>query len=618
MEMKEFRVIFQPSGRTVFVLPETSMLEAAGLAGIILQTPCGGQGTCGKCLVKVISGKVISKSKKDDTLKQEALEQGYCLACQTSIAGPVTIEIPEESTFESQQQILTTDSGKTSSLKPAVSKKYFQLQPPSSKDPQSDLARLSAVLEDIVISSDFTGVLPGFMRSNNWNGTAVIHGNELIALEAGDTSNALYGVAFDIGTTTVVGTMFDLQTAKELAVESKINAQIIYGDDVISRILKIREKSASLKQLQESIIGTVNNIIGELARKTNISVENIYETVIVGNSTMQQILCGYDPSALGEIPFIQAFDRAQTISAARLGIKVNTKARVYVFPQLGGFVGGDTTAGMLASSLGQQKKNILFIDIGTNGEIVLSCGKTLLAASTAAGPAFEGARIMQGMRATKGAIEKVIISDDVMLNIIGNTKPAGICGTALIDAAAELLRIGILDVTGRILSKDEASSDLPDKVLKRLMTDKDNNTCFVLAEAGETASGKAISLCQKDIRELQLAVGAIRAGTNILLRHAGIGSNDLDEVLLAGAFGNFIRRNNARRIGLLPQIPCSRISFIGNAASLGAKLALISTDERLYAEELRKKTKHVDLSSDMDFQMEFAESMIFPETELSA
>ncbi len=618
METKEIKVTFQPSGRSVFVLNGTSVLEAAGLAGIILQTPCGGQGTCGKCRVKIISGKTSSK-EKHHTLTEDSFKQGYRLACHTSIEdNHVVIDIPEESTFESQQQILVSDSGRTGNFNPAVSKKYFRMDPPSGKDTRSDLSRLSDILGDVTIPSDFTRILPGFLRAGNWQGTAVLIENELAALETGDTSEASYGVAFDIGTTTVVGTVFNLKTGKELGVVSKMNAQIAYGDDVISRILKIREKIAPLSQLQESIIGTVNHIIHELAKHAKISTENIYEVVFAGNSTMQQILCGFDPSALGEMPFVQVFEKAQVLSSAGLGINANPKAHAYVFPQIGGFVGGDTVAGMLASSLGQTEKPVLLVDIGTNGEIVLAHGKTMLAASTAAGPAFEGARITQGMRAATGAIEKIIISDDVAINVIGNTKPAGICGTALIDAAAELLRLGILDTSGRILPENEIPSAVPPKIRERIIKTDKGDYKFVIVPAGKTASGDPICLWQKDMRELQLAVGAIRAGINILLRHAGIKPDDLSEILLAGAFGNFIRRNNARRIGLLPQVHCDRIRFIGNAASLGAKLALLSMEERHQAEILRKKTKHVDLSSDMDFQMEFAESMIFPEAELPA
>jgi uncharacterized 2Fe-2S/4Fe-4S cluster protein (DUF4445 family) len=344
-------------------------------------------------------------------------------------------------------------------------------------------------------------------------------------------------------------------------------------------------------------------------------VSSIYEVVMAGNSTMQQILCGLDPSALGEVPFIHAFDRAITVSAESLGIQTNPDAEVFVFPQIGSFVGGDTVAGMLAARLDQFDKPVLLVDIGTNGEIVLANRGRMLATSTAAGPAFEGARIIQGMRATHGAIEKVLFHDDVRLNVIGNTPPIGLCGTALIDAVAEMLRHGIVDETGRLLTGDELPAGLPACLRDRVVVDK-GEPCFVLAEPDEGGIGRPICLWQKDIRELQLASGAILAGVNILLRRLDLKAADLSTVLLAGAFGNFIRRSNALRIGLLPAVPCEGIRFIGNAASMGAKLALLSADERAYAEQLRQKTEHVDLSLDPAFQEEFGAAMMFPGQEV--
>ncbi len=332
---------------------------------------------------------------------------------------------------------------------------------------------------------------------------------------------------------------------------------------------------------------------------------------------MQQIFCGYDPSALGEVPFVPVFEDDQILSASDLDLEVNQAAEVYVFPQIGSFVGGDTVAGIVAARLDRWDKPILFVDIGTNGEIVLANGTQLLATSTAAGPAFEGARIRQGMRATAGAIEKVIIRDDVEINVIGDAPPAGLCGTALIDAAADLLRAGIIDETGRILPADELPDGVPGALRNRLVTEGDE-TRFVLASADEAAGDEAICLWQKDVRELQLASGAVRAGIQIMLRRAGVEAEAIHQVLLAGAFGNFIRRNNARRIGLLPQISCDRIRFIGNAASLGAKLVLLSDRERAYAAELQEKTEHIDLSLDPEFQMEFGMAMIFPACDIDA
>jgi len=615
MKTQEIKVTFQPSGRSVYVLPGTLLLEAAGRAGIVLQTPCGGRGTCGKCKVRVADGQCLPSTAAENVLSAEQAQQGYRLACQTYIDKPLVVEIPEESRFGAGQQILTTHAGRGTVLNPVVRKQYFRLNAPTSEDAISDVARLKAAIGKATVPFHLLLKLSGFLRSHDWQGTAVVAGNRLIGLEVGDTSHDAYGVAVDLGTTTVVGTLFDLVTGEEKAVSATMNPQVGFGDDVISRIARDRENHGALAELQQAACKAINSVIHGLGEQTGVDVRHIYEVVIAGNSTMQQLLCGLDSSALGEVPFVQTFDGALTIPAQAFGLVINPGGEVFVFPQVGGFVGGDTVAGMLAAGLEKAEVPTLLVDIGTNGEIVLAYDGKLQATSTAAGPAFEGARIVQGMRATAGAIEKVVIHDDVLLNVIGNTRPVGLCGTALIDAVAELLRKGIIDETGRILPPDEAPADLPQQLLARLVT-MNNQTNFLLVPPEEAASGEAIYLWQKDVRELQLASGAIRAGINILLRRVGLTPDELGSVLLAGAFGNFIRRSNARRIGLLPQVPCGHIHFIGNAASLGAQLALLSADERERAERLRRATAHVDLSLDSEFQMEFGMAMMFPSHDL--
>jgi uncharacterized 2Fe-2S/4Fe-4S cluster protein (DUF4445 family) len=478
-------------------------------------------------------------------------------------------------------------------------------------DAASDVAKFQGAVGDADIPFHLLQKLPGFLRTYNWQGTAVVVGGRLVGLEVGDTSDTAYGVAVDLGTTTIVATLFDLVAGEEQAVASLMNPQVGFGDDVISRISRVRENHGMLAEMQQAVLNAVNALIQELGEQVGVAARHIYEIVIAGNSTMQQIFCGLDCSALGEVPFAQVFHAPLNIPAATLGIAANPGAEVFVFPQIGGFVGGDTVAGMLAARMDKSEGAALLIDIGTNGEIVLACDGRLLAASTAAGPAFEGARITQGMRATAGAIEKVVIGENLLLNVIGNSFPVGLCGTALIDTVAELLRHGIVDESGRILSKPDIAEDVPAHLSARVIS-TNGETQFLLVDARDSASKEPIYLWQRDVREVQLATGAIRAGINILLRRAGLTPEDLGQVLLAGAFGNFIRRNNARRIGLLPQIPCDRIRFIGNAASLGAKLALLSVHERERARELQKKAEHIDLSLDPEFQMEFGMAMMFP------
>jgi len=591
--MHELKVLFQPSGRRVFVLPGTRLLEAAERAGIILQTPCGGKGTCGKCQVR-IAGETV-------------------LACQYAVEQELLVEVPDASLFMGGQQILMTDAGRAVGVvDPPVRVFPFALEAPSQADDISDFQRLRQALQpDLQCDLEVLQSLPAQLRRWGWRGRAVVSGAQLLGIVPADGDVPVFGVAVDLGTTTVVGTLVDLVTGAERAVASRMNGQIQVGDDVISRIQCVREDAAALGRLQAAIVATLQEILDELVAQAGVDRSALYELALAGNATMQQLLLGVDPSALGEVPFVQAFGDAVCCPARSIGLQMHPGAQLYVFPQIGGFVGGDTVAGIVATQLDQQSAPVLFVDIGTNGEIVLAHQGRLYATSTAAGPAFEGARIRQGMRAVSGAIEKVLIGEDVVLNVIGDAAPAGLCGTALIDAVAELLRVGILDETGRFLSPEELPESVPAAVRARLRMEGEDG-CFVLAEADPVARRPAVCLWQRDVRELQLASGAIRAGITILLQRAGITPADLGAVLLAGAFGNYIRRHQARRIGLLPALPLERIHFVGNAASLGAKWVLLSCAERRQADALLAHSEHVDLSLDPEFQFEFGMAMMFP------
>ena len=614
MTPKEVKVLFEPSGRTVHALPGTILLEVAARAGFIIHTPCGGAGKCGKCVVRIHHGKCPPSTEEIAVLGDVRVAEGFRLACLARVTGPLTIEIPETSLFQSEQQILTTSVGTPLHVAPRVIKQYLQLKPPGQHDEGSDLDRLRSAIGACPVSIPVLQTLPDVLRASAFNVTTVHVDGELIAVEPGDTTSDCFGVAFDIGSTTLVGTLVNLITGEDMAVEARVNPQTSFGDDVVSRIQKCRTEPTGLAQLHAAVLEGVNKILDDLVRKTRISSQRIYEVVFAGNTTMQQILCGISPAALGEMPFLPAFREALEGEAAHLRLHIHPRAKLYVFPQIGGFVGGDTTAGILATRLDQVTAPTLLVDIGTNGEIVLAHQGQLLATSVAAGPAFEGARIANGMRATNGAIEKVMIDGDVRLNVIGNTKPSGICGSGLIDVAAELLRVGILDFTGRILPPAEAPASLSAALLARLVEDN-GETHFLLVSAGESATKAPLFLYQRDIRELQLANAAIRAGINILLKTAGLEPDQLDAILLAGGFGNFIRRNHARRIGMLPPIPCSKIRFVGNTASFGAKRALLSSVEKRTVATFLDKIRHVDLSLDPDFQNEFSNAMLMPEEE---
>jgi uncharacterized 2Fe-2S/4Fe-4S cluster protein (DUF4445 family) len=612
---KEVKIIFEPSGRSVYALSGTVLLEAAARAGFIIHTPCGGAAKCGKCTVRIRAGKCPPSEGEIATLGAVRVGEGFRLACQARISGPLTVEIPDTSLFQAQQQILTGDTGGEMEVLPRVRKTCVQLTPPLHDEAGSDLDRLHAAIGPCPVNLSAVRSLPGALRHSQFKATAVQVDRELIAVEPGDTSDTCYGIAFDVGSTTLVGTLVNLLTGVDVAVAARVNPQTSFGDDVISRIQKCRVEPGGLQQLQTSVLDGINRIIDELERKAGIDRHNVYEVVFAGNTTMQQLLCGIDPSPLGEVPFTPAFREALETRASDLHLHVHPQAKVYVFPQIGGFVGGDTVSGIVATRLDRSTSPSLLVDIGTNGEIVLAHAGALLATSVAAGPAFEGARIVHGMRATSGAIEKIILDGDVRLNVIGNAKPCGLCGTALIDVAAELLRVGLLDSTGHILSASEAPPNVSPALRARLIEER-GEVNFLLVAAEESGTAGPLFLYQRDIRELQLANAAIRAGINILLRMAGLNASDLGEVLLAGAFGNFIRRNHARRIGMLPPVPCGRIRFVGNTASFGAKRALLSTQEKAYANRILGMTRHVDLSLDPEFQMEFSSALLFPEQDL--
>ena len=522
MTQNQIKVTFQPQGSTVYVLPGTKIIEAAAIAGIIIDTPCGGEGTCSKCKVKIL---------------QPQQKQGDCLSCRQEIAEDTVIEVPQDS--------------------------------------------LLLGLDKIVVDSNIV--------------------QEIIPDKRCEKVGKCYGIAVDIGTTTIAASLVNLKDGAEIAITGSINPQISFGDDVISRIKHAASGQKALAEMQKAVVRQINAMIENLCGQGTVNKNDIYEITIAGNTTMEHLVCGIDPAPLGQLPFEPSWRGANAINASELKFNINYHGKVYVFPIIGGFVGGDITAGLLASDILNQPQPVLFIDIGTNGEIVLVKDGKILAASTAAGPAFEGSRISCGTRAATGAIEKVKFNDDCEFGIIGNVEPTGICGSGLIDITAELLNAGIVDSTGRMIQP----SNIPQKIAQRVVIDKNNQPAFVIH--------KKLKITQKDIRQIQLAVGAIRAGISIILKKAGIKASDLKKVLIAGGFGSFIRRNHAQRIGLLPaDVSHEKISFIGNSSLAGAKLALLSIIARQKAQTIASQTQHIELSIDSDFQNEFASAMIFP------
>ena len=629
-------------------------MDAALEAGAVLDLPCGGEGVCGKCRVRVVQGAAEPTACQRAAINGEELAQGVRLACQTIVGGRMTVEIPETSLLSPFHQILARIEGAPGTpgpvAEPVVRQVHCRLPSPNRQSDQSDLSRLETAIGPVDVPLDLLRQLPGRLRDADFRGTAVLERADPAGAEEGDSPHlpgptygrcppegcfapmgavpffrqrlldfvpdgqpaACYGVAMDVGTTTLVAMLLNLASGEELSIASRVNPQTAFGDDVLSRILHAGRSAQGLEELRRAVIRAADEMIGELADRAGVDRGRIYLVTLSGNTTMQQLLAGIDPRYLGEVPFIPATSGPMLAQASALGLGIHPYGTAYIFPVIGGFVGGDTVSGILATGLGEMAGPALLVDIGTNGEIVLAAGGKLTAASTAAGPAFEGARISQGMRGTVGAIERVQFDGVLRTEVIGGVRPAGLCGSGLIDLAAELLRCGVLRPDGRLASADDPPPGLPADLRRRLVA-AEGRPAFLLAEAAQTAMGKPILFTQRDVRELQLASGAIRAGIEMLLRRGGLTSADLDVVLIAGGFGNYVRRSSAQRIGLLPPaIPRERIRYQGNTSLAGARLAALSLPARRQAEALARRTRHVDLSADPDFKWAFAEAMLFP------
>ncbi len=527
--MKHFQIIFKPDNRQISIHAGATVIEAAAQAGIILNSVCGGKGTCKKCVVR---------------LEPEGRE---VLACQYNIESNLTITIPDSSRFF-EHKILTEGVKTDVQFEPDIYKKY---------------------LKDA-------------------------------------TADEIFGVAIDIGTTTVVTKLIDMKDGKCLATQAALNPQTLYGDDVISRIA-YAQTDEKLYHLQKSIIDCINKLTTKLCEQASIEISQIYEVCAVGNTTMNHIFLKLPITQLGQVPYRAYSIDAWDVPPRQLHLLMNPAGNIHTVENIAGFIGSDTTAVAIATDIDSAEQMTLAIDIGTNGEIVLGAKDKLYAASCAAGPAFEGARIFCGSRAVDGAIQAVIINnDDIDLDVIGNSPARSLCGSGLIDAAAVMLDLGIIDKTGRFAKPDTLTGKVPEKIIQRVI-EHNSQPAFTLADTDE----KKVILTQKDIREVQLAKAAIRAGIKILQNKIGLKDADIMQILLAGAFGNYIRPQSALKIGLLPEVGLELIRFVGNAAATGAQTMLLSSRYREKALQLARKIEYVEIAHSKDFQNTFAESMSF-------
>lgn len=605
------KVTFLPANKIVEVTTGSTIFQAGLAAGVQIESACGGRGTCGKCKVQIAPEKIDQEADSGEKFLSEVERAaGWVMACTYVVNGDLTVKLSEQK--DAYKRKTGLEELKAIDLAPSIRKYKLQLSKPTVEDQTPDWERLVAALPDFEISFNHRIAmnLPQVLHQAGFRVTVVLDGDSVLAVEQGDTLERSYGLAIDIGTTTTVVYLMDLNNGKVVDSGAVTNPQRVFGADVISRITYAAKGPEQLRQLQTHVMDALNGIIAHLCQNKGIGKDEIYQAVVVGNTTMSHLFLGIDPTYLAPAPFIPVFRKMVQIEARELGLNILDTGHVIVLPNVAGYVGADTVGVMLAGKVDQHSGFTLAIDIGTNGEMMLAGQNRILTCSTAAGPAFEGAEIKHGMRAAEGAIEGVVIREDVQLAVIGGTKPQGICGSGLIDAIAEMAKSGVVNLTGRLAIRPKELEKLPLLLQIRLRKTEQGGE-FVMAWAQDTSTGEDIVLTQKDIRELQLAKGAMRAGVQILMTEMGITQEQLDRVMLAGAFGNYIKKESALGIGLLPPVPIERISAIGNAAGDGAKMALLSTVERARATELADHAEHLELSTRKDFQEEFINALSF-------
>ncbi|HEX9016273.1 MAG TPA: ASKHA domain-containing protein [Chloroflexota bacterium] len=617
-------VRFLPQDRSVEIEAGTNLLDALKASGVDIDIPCGGQGRCGRCKVQVATGKVDCPPTA--LIKPSLVEEGWVLACQSTVTENVTVMVPpqrgrEVPVGEAKADRIAVPAGWQDRIDPMVGAVAVTMEPPSLEDNTDDLSRLRRELAKQGIdhlSINLRGLreLPEALRSANWQVTAFYdeseleRGRRLIGVAPGDRTDRLFGVAVDIGTTTVVVYLIDLKTARVLEVASAYNAQIARGEDVISRII-YSLKGSNLRELQTLVVSTINGLLAEVLRRAKVKPEEVLQVVVAGNTTMSHLFMRISPKYVREQPYIPAVNHYPSVPASEFGLDVHPNARVLTLPGVGSYVGGDITAGVLSSGMWKTDKLTMFIDVGTNGEIVLGNADWLITCACSAGPAFEGAGVQHGMRATRGAIEKVKIDRDdfePLYHVIGEVAPEGICGSGMIDLLAEMFISGVIDKGGRM----NLTLGTP------RIRQGDHGAEYVVAWGGETGNGEDIVVTEVDVNNLMRTKSAIYAGFSVLLNSVGMTFDDIEQVLIGGGFGRYINVEKAIQIGLLPDLPWEKFSYLGNTSALGAYACLISSEARAQVEEVAKKMTYLELSADNRFMEEYISGLFLPHTNVDA
>ena len=606
--------------RTLALPPATSILRGAHAAGIDITATCGGRGRCTSCRVKFVTGTVPPPTIMDEIqLGDDQVREGYRLSCQCVPSEAVTVQVApplEERAF----QILGAGPGVVGmgrvTLDSGIRKQVVKVGLPREEHHQtSDLEQLAAALGVTPADVGLAVLqgLPGALRDDPAGVTvttfAAAGGEQVLAVERGDTAGMKFGLAVDIGTTSVVSTLIELESGEQLGSVSSLNPQAVFGGDLMSRIAFAQFHPGNLRKLHTRIVGLLNQHIEEICRQSGVLAKWIYKVVVVGNTCMHHLLLGIDPSYVGLAPYAPVMRHPLVLPARELFLKVAPEARVCLLPLVAGFVGADAVAVALATRIYESAEIRIAVDIGTNGEVLLGSRDRLWACSAPAGPALEGAQIRHGMRGALGAIDRVTVDDDLHVHTIGEADALGICGSGLIDLVAGLLDAGVIDWTGLIQVESRAA--LPPKLAERVVMRGEERQVIVL-RPGEAGARAEIVLNQDDVRQVQLAKGAIASGVVMLQHVAGVPDARVAELMLAGGFGNYVSIASALRIGLIPPLPVERIRYVGNAAALGAQLCLVSETERRRAESVAARIEHVSLAAHPDFERIFVEAMNFP------
>ena len=621
-------ITFMPSGKIVEVHAGTRLTDACRRAGFKIPAPCGEKGLCGKCRVRVMGGEIPVDERQRECLPPRLLNAGWRASCVVEQYGDLILADPIDN--DAGGVILTDFMTRDARGGSGLWECDVVMPKPSTEDQRDDETRLREALageaktagETPALGHSLRTRLPRILREADFQCRAIGLGDRILALwdtrKAGLGARKL-GLAVDVGTTTMAAALCDLDDSSVLAVASAANPQALRGDDVITRVDYASRGPAELAEMRQLAVRAIQDLCDAARREAGVTEQPLLVSV-GANTVMNHLLLGVPPGALAQAPFIPAFRGPVAVSAADIGWEGDEPPLVHVLPNISAYVGGDITAGMLAHDIHRLDGKTLFLDVGTNGEIALAVDGVVYACATAAGPAFEGARIKQGMRAAPGAISKVGLTGDGMLEIgvVDSLRPArGICGTGLLDAVAVLLRAGVIDEGGRVLDAEEARENNPEiKEGLLAMAHEDEEGPAVWLERPGGRGNPGVSLTQRDVRELQLAKGAVAAGVKVLLNVAGLKPTDLDRVLLAGGFGNYLDPASALGIGMLPpEIDRNRVRSVGNASLAGTRLCLLSDEERNEAAELSRRVRYIELSGRDDFQAAFAEEMLFPERE---